>query len=172
MGTVLGGLALAGENGGIGNILGNANGCNSPAVTERQFYETEIHNLKEGFNTTMGISDRICALEQRVAVDETSIAKNFDFMSSQNEWQNKFFDAQMKYADLLEQCRINEATCKCIKGDVYASPSQLADPYSGGINVISTRHLYPAYGYANYDACGYGSNYYNTGCGCGCGYNY
>ena len=116
----------------------------------------------------MGISDRICALEQRVAVDETSIAKNFEFMSAQNDWQNKFFEAQFKYADLLEQCRISDATCRCIKGDVYASPSQLADPYSGGINVISTKHVYPTYTYANYD-CGY-NGYYNSGCGCNCMY--
>lgn len=168
IGTALGGLALAGEN-GIGSLLGNK--CESPAVTERQFYESEIQNLKEGFNTTMGVSDRICALEQRVAVDETSIAKNFEFMSAQNDWQNKFFEAQFKYADLLEQCRISDATCRCIKGEVYASPSQLADPYTGGINVIATRHMYPAYAYANYD-CGY-NGYYNNGCGCGCnGWNY
>lgn len=165
IGTALGGLALAGEN-GVGGLLGNK--CESPVVTERQFYETEIQNLKEGFNTTMGISDRICALEQRVAVDETSIAKNFEFMSAQNDWQNKFFEAQFKYADLLEQSRISDATCRCIKGEVYASPSQLADPYSGGINVISTRHVYPTYAYANYD-CGY-NGYYNSGCGCNCMY--
>ena len=108
----------------------------------------------------MGISDRICALEQRVAVDETSIAKNFEFMSAQNGWQNKYFDEKFRYADLLEQCRINDATCKCIKGEVYASPSDLADPYVGSRLVLGSRQV--GYCNENYNVgCGY-----NNGCGC------
>lgn len=176
VGTVLGGLAVANGTNGcgtglLGNLLGGGNTECSPAVTERKFYETEIANIRENFANTMNMSDRICALEQRVAIDETSIAKNFEFMAAQNDWQNKFFDEKFRYADLLEQCRINEATCRCIKGEVYANPSQLADPYTGGMNIISTRHVYPTYAYAS--DCGYGyNNFYNNGCGCGCGYNY
>lgn len=170
IGTALGGLAVAGQNNGLlGGLFNNVNAEYSPYVTERKFYETEIANLKESFAQNKEINDRICALEQRVAVDETSISKNFDFMSAQNDWQNKFYDEKFRYADLLEQCRISDATCRCIKGDVYASPSQLADPYSGGLNIISTRRAYPTFGYEMYNDCGYGWGYNS---GCGCGYNF
>ena len=78
----------------------------------------------------------------------------------------------MRYADLLEQCRIEQATCKCIKGEVYASPSNLADPYVGRTMVLGS-YAVPAcgdYGYGYYNnGCGYG---YNYGCGCGYGYGY
>ena len=86
-------------------------------VTEKQYYEDTIANMKDLFAYQNTVSQRICDLEQRVAIDETSIAKNFELMEVQNSWQNKFFDEKFRYADLLEQCRINEATCKCIKGN-------------------------------------------------------
>lgn len=202
VGAGLGILNAAGNNncgcndGLLGNPFGlNNNGCNRNrcntevvpvpmAVSEHQYYEDTIRrdreyyndtvcNQREFFNYAMGVSDRICALEQRVAVDEASIAKNFDFMANENSWQNKFFDEKIRYADLLEQCRIQNATCKCIKGEVYASPSDLADPYSGRRQVIGS-YSEPI-GYNN--GCGCGWNNWNTwnnwgGCnnGCGCGF--
>lgn len=163
------GTGLAALGGGLFNngLLGN-NNLNECVVQEKQYYEDTIGNLKEFFTYAQGVSDRICNLEQRVAVDETSIAKNFDFMASQNEWQNKFFDEKMRYADLLEQCRINEATCKCIKGEVYASPSDLADPYVGRRMVLGSYStpLCGDYGYGFFNnGCGW--NGWNSGCGCG-----
>lgn len=142
-------------------------------VTEKQYYEDTIANMKDLFAYQNTVSQRICDLEQRVAIDETSIAKNFEFMEAQNTWQNKFFDEKFRYADLLEQCRINEATCKCIKGEVYASPSNLADPYVGRQMVIGSYALPFCSEYNPYNTgCGYnafnGYNY-NYGCGCGCG---
>lgn len=162
IGTTLGSLAFLGAN-GLGSVLGGNNQC---VVAEKEYYTDTIANMKEFFTYAQGVSDRICDLEQRVAVDETSIAKNFEFMAAQNEWQNKFFDEKMRYADLLEQCRIDKATCKCIKGEVYASPSNLADPYVGRPMVLGS---FPA------TFCGDGWNSWNTwgnGCGCGCGYGY
>ena len=127
--------------------------------------------MKDLFAYENAVSQRICDLEQRVAIDETSIAKNFEFMEAQNTWQNKFFDEKFRYADLLEQCRINEATCKCIKGEVYASPSNLADPYVGRQMVIGSYAL-PLWGECGYSYNGYNAcnayNGYNYGCGCGC----
>lgn len=140
-------------------------------VTEKQYYEDTIANMKDLFAYQNTVSQRICDLEQRVAIDETSIAKNFELMEVQNSWQNKFFDEKFRYADLLEQCRINEATCKCIKGEVYASPSNLADPYVGRQMVIGSYAL-PICGEYNAYNTGYGCGYnayngYNYGCGCG-----
>lgn len=155
---------------------------------QRRYYEDSMCNQKDFFQYAQGVSQRICDLEQRVAVDETSIAKNFEFMANENTWQNKFFDEKMRYADLLEQCRIQNATCKCIKGEVYASPSDLADPYSGRRQIIGafsepiffSNGCNNGYGFFN-NGCngGWGWNGYNNGCGCnsgcGCGgygYNY
>lgn len=138
-------------------------------VTEKEYYNAKIADLKEFFVYAQGVSDRICNLEQRVAIDETAIAKNFEFMDAQNNWQNKFYDEKFRYADLLEQCRISDATCKCIKGEVYASPETIADPYIGSRLVLGTRQVYPMdYGYFN-TGCGCGWNGWNTwnnGCGC------
>lgn len=164
LGAIGTGAALLGNGLLSGTILGNGNAC---MVNEKQYYEDTISNLKEFFVYAQGISDRLCNLEQRVAVDETSIAKNFEFMSSQNEWQNKFFDEKMRYSDLLEQCRIDKATCKCIKGEVYASPSNLADPYVGRTMVLGS-YVAPLYDNGCYN--GYGYNGYGYGYGCGCGF--
>lgn len=141
-------------------------------VTEKEYYNAKIADLKEFFVYAQGVSDRICNLEQRVAIDETAIAKNFEFMDAQNNWQNKFYDEKFRYADLLEQCRISDATCKCIKGEVYASPETIADPYIGSRLVLGTRQVYPMdYGYFN-TGCGCGWNGWNGwntwGNGCGC----
>lgn len=194
VGTALAGLLAANEGGNTGSgsnggLLGGLLGGNKTTtdvvpvpvempVTERQYYEDSICNLKGYYHNSIqdqkdffayaqGVSQRICDLEQRVAVDETSIAKNFEYMASQNDWQNKFFDEKMRYADLLEQCRIQNATCKCIKGEVYASPSNLADPYVGRTMVLGS-YAVPTCA----DGYGYGYGCYNNGCGCGCGYNY
>lgn len=125
-------------------------------IQEQKYYEDTIANMKEFFAYAQGVSDRICNLEQRVAIDETAISKNFEYMGSQNDWQNKFYDEKFRYADLLEQCRISDATCKCIKGEVYASPSDIADPYIGSRLILGSRQVYPEY------------TTYNNGCGCGC----
>ena len=198
VGTALGGLLASkannasGNNGNglLGGLFGNTNTQTDVVpvpvpmpVTEHQYYEDTVANLKgyfnreicnqkEFFDYAQGVSQRICDLEQRVAVDETSIAKNFEFMAAQDEWQNKFFDEKMRYADMLEQCRIQNATCKCIQGEVYASPSDLADPYSGRRMVIGSYVEPIGYcatnyynGYNGYNNCG--CNGYNWG-----GYNY
>lgn len=194
IGTALGGLLAANAadscgNGLLGGILGKSGGQAPEVVpmpipmpmpvTEHQYYEDSISNLKgyytdaiqnqkDFFAYAQGVGDRICQLEQRVAIDETSIAKNFDFMASQNEWQNKFFDEKLRYADLLEQCRIQNATCKCIKGEVYASPADIAEPYIGRRQVIGS-YTEPLYG-GYFNNCGWnngcGWNNYNGGCTC------
>lgn len=190
-------------NGLLGGLLGNNNTTDvvpvpmPMPVTEHQYYEDTVRDMRFYFNDQMcqqkgyyqdsmanqkdffayaqGVSERICNLEQRVAVDETSIAKNFEFMANENQWQNKFFEEKMRYADLLEQCRIDKATCKCIKGEVYASPADLADPYSGRRQVIGsyTEPLCGYNGYYNNGCGGYNNGWgwgYNNGCGCGCGF--
>lgn len=152
------GTGLAALNGGLpnGNGLFGNNAATAP-IQEQKYYEDTIANMKEFFAYAQGVSDRICNLEQRVAIDETAISKNFEYMGSQNDWQNKFYDEKFRYADLLEQCRISDATCKCIKGEVYASPSDIADPYIGSRLILGSRQVYPEY------------TTYNNGCGCGCG---
>lgn len=83
IGTTLGGLAFLGAN-GLGGLLGTGT-ANQCIVTEKEYYTDTITNMKEMFAYAQGVSDRICDLEQRVAVDETSIAKNFEFMAAQND---------------------------------------------------------------------------------------
>lgn len=171
LGVALGatGVGLGLLNGGLLNgagLLGTGTVANQCLVTEKEYYTSKIADLKEFFAYAQGVSDRICNLEQRVAIDETAIAKNFEFMGAQNDWQNKFYDEKFRYADLLEQCRISDATCKCIKGEVYASPETIADPYIGSRLVLGTRQVYPV-DYATFGGCGW-NNWNTWGNGCGC----
>lgn len=174
LGAVGAGLGLL--NGGLGG-LGFGLGGNAAQraiagelyqtpLSEKEYYNRTICDMKEFFQYAQGVSDRICNLEQRVAIDETAIAKNFEFMSAQNDWQNKFYDEKFRYADLLEQCRISDATCKCIKGEVYASPETIADPYIGSRLVLGTRQVFPV-DYATFGGCGW-NNWNTWGNGCGC----
>lgn len=148
---------------------------NDQMCQQREYYKDSIDNQKDFFTYAQGVSQRICDLEQRVAVDETSIAKNFEFMANENQWQNKFFDEKMRYADLLEQCRIEQATCKCIKGDVYASPSTIADPYIGRPMVLgSTPAAFISDGFAIgfNNGCGWNGTGYGWNSGCGTGFGW
>lgn len=154
------GTGLAALGGGLGNGMGLFNGGNTGCVmNEKQYYEDSIKNLKEFFVYAQGVSDRICALENRVSVDETAIA-----------WQNRLIDKEFSCVDtrfnttdVLTDYKIKSATCHCIKGNVYASPSDIADPYVGRRLVIGT-YQEPYCG-GLYNGCG--MNTFN-GCGCGC----
>lgn len=171
LGAVGTGLGLLGSGLLNGTGLFNTNGvAGQCVVSEKEYYNSKIDDMKEFFVYAQGVSDRICNLEQRVAVDETAIAKNFEFMTAQNDWQNKFYDEKFRYADLLEQCRISDATCKCIKGEVYASPNDIADPYIGSRLVLGSRQVFPTE-YTSYtNGCGYNGwntwGTWNNGCGC------
>ena len=85
IGTALGALAGGALNGN--GLLGN--NTNTCTVTEKEYYNNTISDMKEFFNYAQGVSDRICALEQRVAVDETSIAKNFEIEQMYHQWEEK-----------------------------------------------------------------------------------
>lgn len=170
LGAVGTGLGLLGSGILNGTGLLGTGTTNQCLVNEKEYYNSKIADMKEFFAYAQGVSDRICNLEQRVAVDETAIAKNFEYMGAQNDWQNKFYDEKFRYADLLEQCRISDATCKCIKGEVYASPETIADPYIGSRLVLGSRQVFPTE-YAYYgNGCNNACNTWNTGCGCGYGY--
>lgn len=170
LGAVGTGLGLLGSGILNGTGLLGTGTTNQCLVNEKEYYNSKIADMKEFFVYAQGVSDRICNLEQRVAVDETAIAKNFEYMGAQNDWQNKFYDEKFRYADLLEQCRISDATCKCIKGEVYASPETIADPYIGSRLVLGSRQVFPTeYAYCG-NGCNNAWNTWNTGCGCGYGY--
>lgn len=155
--------------------------------------------MKDFFNYAQGVSDRICALEQRVAVDETSIAKNFEIENMRSFYENKLVqkqfdcvDTRFNTTDTLTDYKIEAATCDFVKAQKFLAPSQMADPYVGSTLVLGSRQAFPVttystcndgygygYGYGwgrngigwnNGCGCGWGYNTYNDGCGCNCGY--
>lgn len=169
IGTALGALAGGALNGN-GLFGNNTNTC---TVTEKEYYNNTISDMKEFFNYAQGVSDRICALEQRVAIDETSIAKNFEIEQMRSYYEGKLIDQQFGCVDtrfntndVLTDYKIKAATCDFVKASKFLAPSQLADPYTGSTLLLGSRQVYP---YAVNGYCGY--NTYNDGCGCGCGYN-
>lgn len=78
---------MAALGGGLlnGGLFNATNTSATTPVGEQKYYEDTIANMKEFFAYAQGVSDRICNLEQRVAVDETAISKNFEYMGSQND---------------------------------------------------------------------------------------
>ena len=66
-------------------------------------------------------------------------------------------DGQFAAAD----AKLEKAMCGVIKGQPYLSPSNLADPYTAGRNMIVSRSVTPVM--ATYGGCG---STWNTGCGC------
>lgn len=188
IGTGLG--ALAGGLNGLGNGVGLfGNGANTAAqnaiaaelyqspLSEKEYYNRTICNMKDFFNYAQGVSDRICALEQRVAVDETSIAKNFEIENMRSAYENRIIqdqfgcvDTRFNTNDVLTDYKIKAATCDFVKASKFLAPNQLADPYTGSTLVLGSRQMFP------YNNCGYGWNYgwgnygYGNDCGCGCGY--
>lgn len=108
------------------------------------FYNSEIANIREMYSNLMNTNSRICDLEQRVSVDETSIAKNFEIENMRSNYEQQ-----------LMKCYVDSKCCDFVKAQHYLSPSQLADPYMGGRQIIATYNQTP-----------YCEGYYNTGCGC------
>lgn len=145
------GLGVGG-NGGLLNLGGNNSHCD---VTMMQFYENELANRDREFANYTSLNDKICALAQRVAVDETAIA----YQNKLTDKQFECVDKQMGWDRIATTYQIDAATCDCVKGQKYISPSQMADPYLGAQNIISTRTVTPYCGYSTF----------SDGCGCGYG---
>ena len=81
-------------------------------------------------------------------------------------------DANFALRKAQVDAQIASEMCGVVKGKPYLSPSQMADPYAGAINMISTRTVTPVV--ATYGGCSTGWNNgcntaYNTGC---CGNNW
>lgn len=71
-------------------------------------------------------------------------------------------DAAFVVNNLETDAKICEATKYMVKGNVFLSPTHLADPYSAGTNVIMSRHVFPQA--TNF--CNSGWSNWGTGCGC------
>lgn len=153
IGTTLGATALAGAVGnGDGGILGNlfGNGNKQCYVSEAQFYNQQIADIREMYGNLMATNSRICDLESRVSGDEISIAKNFEIENIRSGYENQLWDAKLQ-----------AATCDFVKAKHFLSPSQIADPYHGANNYIATYSV-------PFNNCGWNGQNYNYGCGCGC----
>ena len=108
--------------------------------------------------------DRLAAANQytydRLAADTICNFQRLDAKIDSNfNLRDAIVDGQFAAAD----ARLEKAMCGVIKGQPYLSPSNLADPYTSGRNMIVSRNVTPVF--ATYGGC---SSTFNTGCGCGC----
>ena len=108
--------------------------------------------------------DRLAAANQytydRLAADTICNFQRLDAKIDSNfKLRDAIVDGQFAAAD----ARLEKAMCGVIKGQPYLSPSNLADPYTSGRNMIVSRSITPVV--ATYGGCG---STFNTGCGCGC----
>ena len=107
--------------------------------------------------------DRLAAANQytydRLAADTICNFQRLDAKIDSNfNLRDAIVDGQFAAAD----ARLEKAMCGVIKGQPYLSPSNLADPYTSGRNMIVSRNVTPVL--ATYGGCG---STFNTGCGCG-----
>lgn len=174
VGTSLGALAsgILGAN-GTGLFNNNVNG--TCVLSEKEYYTSTIDHMKDFFAYAQGVSDRICALEQRVAIDETSIAKNFEIENMRSAYENRLIQKQFDCVDTrfdttntLTDYKIEAATCDFVKANKFLAPSQLADPYTGSTLLLGSRQVFPTY--ATYGCNNWGWNNWSGDCGCNCGF--
>lgn len=146
VGASAGIAALLGMGSGNG-LLGGLFGGNTCYVDEKTFYNQQIADVREMYTNLMDVNQRICNVESRLSGDEIAIEKNFEIEGLRSNYEQQLMKAY-----------IDAKCCKFVEGDVFLSPSHLADPYLGRQNVIAT------YTPANY--CGWNTwNGYDYGCG-------
>lgn len=159
IGTVLGGAALLGNSGNCGNgILGGlfgGNNQNCEQVQRGQRAETELAIVTSYFMPTWR---EICDLKSEVAVNRAVDVKNQEITGLLFRMAENRTDAAFALQRAQTEAAIEKATCNVIRGIPYLSPSQLADPYQAGANILFSRHI-PAV--PENRGCG--------GCGGGCG---
>jgi hypothetical protein len=143
VGASAGIAALLGANNGNG-ILGGLLGGGSTYVDEKTFYNQQIADVREMYTNLMDVNQRICNVESRLSGDEIAIEKNFEIEGIRSNYEQQLMKAY-----------IDAKCCKFVEGDVFLSPSHLADPYLGRQNVIAT---YTPTGY-----CGW--NTFDCNCG-------
>ena len=105
--------------------------------------------------------DRLAAANQytydRLAADTIC---NFQRLDSKIDSNFKLRDAIVDGQFAAADAKLEKAMCGVIKGQPYLSPSNLADPYTSGRNMIVSRNVTPVL--ATYGGCG--STFNSCGC--------
>lgn len=129
---------------------------------KNQIYMNQLYDKLDAadkYNYTILDNARQCTYD-RLAADTVCNFQRLDAKIDSNfQLRDAIVNGQFAAAD----AKLQHEMCGVIKGKPYLSPSQLADPYSSGYNVIMSRHVTPVM--ATYGSCGCGSTW-NTGCGC------
>lgn len=96
-------------------------------VTKDQYYQERIQDIRENNSAFNGLQLQLCALGERVAVNETA-----------NAYQNRITDIGFSNQDirfgterLITDYEIQAATCNVIRGNTMLRPEQIGDPYHG-----------------------------------------
>lgn len=163
LGVGIGGLALAllngsncGNGGGLlGGLLGGNNNCEQ--IQRGQRAETELAMVNQYFMPTWR---EMCDLKSEVAVNKAVDAKNQEITGLLFRIAENRTDAAFALNAAITEAKIERATCNVIRGVPFISPTQMADPYQAGSNVLMSRHI-PYCGQSSFNGCG-------GGCGGGC----
>lgn len=106
-------------------------------------------------------SDIECANNNlNTKIDYTAKISNDQTNCNFNRLNDKI-DSAFAIESLKADAKLCEATKNTVRGSVYLSPSNLANPYVGGTDYLVSRSIGPR-------GCGF--NTYDTGCSCGCGW--
>jgi hypothetical protein len=123
---------------------------------KNQIYMNQLYDKLDAadkYNYTILDNARQCTYD-RLAADTVC---NFQRLDSK-------IDSNFALRKAQVDAQIADATCNVIRGVPYLSPSQMADPYQSGTNILMSRHTVPVTPVAtNWNTC---ANTYNTGCGC------
>lgn len=130
---------------------------------KNQIYMNQLYDKLDAadkYNYTILDNARQCTYD-RLAADTVCNFQRLDAKIDSNfQLRDAIVDGQFAATD----AKLEKAMCNVIKGVPYLSPSQLADPYQSGTNILMSRHTVPVTPVAtNWNTC---ANTYNTGCGC------
>ena len=134
---------------------------------KNQIYMNQLYDKLDAadkYNYTILDNARQCTYD-RLAADTVC---NFQRLDGKIDANFALRQAQVDAGFAAADAKLERAMCGVIKGTPYLSPSQMADPYAGAVNMISTRTVTPlvaTYGGCanNWNTC---ANTFNQGCGC------
>lgn len=134
----------------------------NPLLMEREMVDKWI----------LPLMSRTCNLEKEIAVNEAKdqkdqVIQQLMFQLVEQNTNAKFnalqskTDAEFVLNRALTKAEIDAATCNVVRGTPYINPSQMADPYHGGMNYLLTRHLTTVPAVVQQSDCGCGGAWSN-----------
>lgn len=130
---------------------------------KNQIYMNQLYDKLDAadkYNYTILDNARQCTYD-RLAADTVC---NFQRLDSKIDSNFQLRDAIVNGQFAAADAKLQQAMCGVVKAKNYLSPSDIAEPYQAGTNIIMSRHTVPVTPVSGtWNSC---NTAYNQGCGC------